>query len=963
MTRSLESRHLDFATADWQSLKEAIDAPDGPQWVRQLSQEATTELVARCKQLADEHWFIDPRISLRLARLIYRIGVYRGDQNYTALGSMARGDAFIFLGHPRKAWKSLELAEQLFAGIGNKVGAARTWIGRLGVCNDVNRVDEALAGAEKARDIFVQHKEHILLMRLDVNMANIYFVKGNQHEALRWYQSALANQDAKGDTRGLISLNLGVVYWDLMGEAKQAIYYYQQGREAAEVSGAFKNVGLADLNIATVAISQGHYQRALKLLYSALALFTRQNLALYMNHANRHIVECYLLLNRFEEARALALQVIQNYRVNGIMYWEAITLLHLATAEAELQHLTAAEEALLSATGVFANIKAESWIKVIELRLGQIALKQKNLVVAQNYAQSSLNYFAQEEQPLYHGQALLLQAQIYLEQLKLELAAAYGAQALMSAKHSNIPLLRYSAHLIIGHAARYQGDIPRSVRNYSSSIAVIDRVERGLTITLKPNFLEDKSEATRAYIGLQLELGQGKEAFNALEHARAQAFFGYLADRERLQWSLQDTHSSSLLEELDWLRAEHRYWHQIAQGEPVPNESERSVYDAQKARQEIASRERRMRAITEQLYIFSGAMPELTAKLPSSVLTSPSIHEIQENLDPETILVEFYCDGQKFWAFVIAAQDFWVVPLAATVTEVDRLLGQLRLNVDGALRLGPHAPNTQHLTPLAKKLLQQLYLHLLQPLEEHFLECKRIIFVPYGILHYLPLHLLYLQNSYLCERYETMILPAASYYLRKTVSQSSGSLVIAHSWNQKLPFVGDEARMVHTIFGGEMALEGSANRAVLQRKPTQILHIAAHAAFRLDQPDLSFIELADGQLYADDLFQNDLSYELVTLSACETGRARASSGDELIGLGRGFLYAGAGALLASHWRVADDVTPLIMEHFYRALSAGAGKAAALRSAQQAILTLDPQMHPAFWGSFQLMGDARPLSSI
>jgi len=120
---------------------------------------------------------------------------------------------------------------------------------------------------------------------------------------------------------------------------------------------------------------------------------------------------------------------------------------------------------------------------------------------------------------------------------------------------------------------------------------------------------------------------------------------------------------------------------------------------------------------------------------------------------------------------------------------------------------------------------------------------------------------------------------------------------------------------------------------------------------------------ADGQLYADDLLQQDLSYELVTLSACETGRANVAADEELIGIGRGFLYAGAGTLILSLWRVADFSTAGLMQHMYQALRAGASKAAALRAAQQAMLVQNRQLHPAFWGAFQLIGDARPLSSL
>jgi CHAT domain-containing protein len=100
---------------------------------------------------------------------------------------------------------------------------------------------------------------------------------------------------------------------------------------------------------------------------------------------------------------------------------------------------------------------------------------------------------------------------------------------------------------------------------------------------------------------------------------------------------------------------------------------------------------------------------------------------------------------------------------------------------------------------------------------------------------------------------------------------------------------------------------------------------------------------------------------LVTLSACETGRAHIAARDELIGLGRGFLYAGAGALVVSLWRVGDEIALPLMRHLYAALCAGASKARALQAAQVAMLAADPELHPALWGPFQLIGDARPLS--
>jgi CHAT domain-containing protein len=265
------------------------------------------------------------------------------------------------------------------------------------------------------------------------------------------------------------------------------------------------------------------------------------------------------------------------------------------------------------------------------------------------------------------------------------------------------------------------------------------------------------------------------------------------------------------------------------------------------------------------------------------------------------------------------------------------------------------------LTQLAQRILQRLYSLLLEPLAIQRHGRERIIIVPYGVLHYLPFHLLHNGARYLIENYEVVTLPAASLMTRSSPRRAPGARIISHSWDGRLPHTLSEAQIVQALFGGVIHAEGAATRSVLQAEPSQILHIATHGQHRLDLPDLSFIELADGQLYADDLLQQDLSYELVTLSACETGRAKVAADEELIGIGRGLLYAGAGALILSMWQVADSSTVALMELLYKALRQGKSKAASLQEAQKSFLAESRELHPAFWGAFQLIGDAGPLS--
>ena len=131
------------------------------------------------------------------------------------------------------------------------------------------------------------------------------------------------------------------------------------------------------------------------------------------------------------------------------------------------------------------------------------------------------------------------------------------------------------------------------------------------------------------------------------------------------------------------------------------------------------------------------------------------------------------------------------------------------------------------------------------------------------------------------------------------------------------------------------------------------MHLACHGMFRSDNPMFSSLKLHDGWLTAADVLHLDLAGALVTLSACESARNEVFAGDELIGLTRAFLGAGAATLVASLWLVQDETTLEMMETWYEHLSTGVGRAAALRKAQLALK--DKYPHPYFWAPFVLIG--------
>ena len=108
----------------------------------------------------------------------------------------------------------------------------------------------------------------------------------------------------------------------------------------------------------------------------------------------------------------------------------------------------------------------------------------------------------------------------------------------------------------------------------------------------------------------------------------------------------------------------------------------------------------------------------------------------------------------------------------------------------------------------------------------------------------------------------------------------------------------------------------------------------------------------DGLLTVNEIFGLSLRSGLVVLSACQTGLGELSGGDEIIGLSRAFLYAGAKDVIVSLWSVADDPTAFLMTQFYANLKENPA-VHALRLAQLAVK--EKYDNPTYWAPFQLIG--------
>lgn len=152
----------------------------------------------------------------------------------------------------------------------------------------------------------------------------------------------------------------------------------------------------------------------------------------------------------------------------------------------------------------------------------------------------------------------------------------------------------------------------------------------------------------------------------------------------------------------------------------------------------------------------------------------------------------------------------------------------------------------------------------------------------------------------------------------------------------------------------------------------RIVHFATHGIVNTEHPELSGIILtmtkndgssANGFLPLNDIYNLRLSAELTVLSACDTGLGKDIRGEGLMGLTRGFMFAGSRSVVASLWKVDDRATAVLMSHFYEAmLQKGLPPAAALRWAKQELRKQPAWQAPFFWAGFVLQGEYdRPIS--
>jgi len=483
-----------------------------------------------------------------------------------------------------------------------------------------------------------------------------------------------------------------------------------------------------------------------------------------------------------------------------------------------------------------------------------------------------------------------------------------------------------------GRIAQREGHGGQTVEFYRKSIEVIE-AQRS-TINTEANrigFVGDKQKVYHQMIAALYADHRHVQAFEYAERSKSRALVDLLASTQEFGASKNKEEISSMLKEIERVESEAQA---IDMGSPVSDKA------AQRSSRGVQIKER-LKALA----------PELTSLV---TVFPPPPSEIQSFLRGDETLIEYYYHGEDLYAFVLTKNELRAFQLDGRDLSKDT----------EDLRRRLQEPKSAEYIDLS----QRVYQRLIRPISKAIATPKLII-VPHGILHYLPFNALNSGSGYLIDQYSVSYLPSASVmkFLRPGRAQKTGKALILGNPDlgdprHDLKYAGNEAVAISAeLPHARVLLRKEATETNFKRLADQAgtIHFATHGLFESDSPLKSGLLLSrdgenDGLLSVNELYSLRLNADMVVLSACETALGKINAGDDVVGLQRGFLYAGANSIVASLWKVDDLATSELMTGFYLNLKK-TNKRDALREAQLAVKK--KYEHPYFWAAFQLTGMA------
>jgi CHAT domain-containing protein/tetratricopeptide (TPR) repeat protein len=807
------------------------------------------------------------------------------------------------LGQKRKALESTEQCLQISRELKDRALEATSLMSLGEVHDTLGDRQRALNDYNEALQVGREANDWVGKATVLNNTASIYEDMGQIDRAMALYEESARISEVDGEPEEAAgALNgIGGIY-QLRAEPLRALIYYNKGLALTRAAKDRGREAAALINIALVHSSYNEYEQALKANSEAVDVFKAIEDPAGESTALSNLGSIYNKLGRDSEALACLNRALELQRTSDNKRGQARTLTALGDAYSVAGDVT-------KALGAYSD--ALRLMKSVEDRTGE-AIVNNNL------------------------------AFVYDRQGDFQNALEFYQSALSLTRSAND--LRGEATVLanLGFLHERQGDLEGAEDLYARAIEAHDRIRTAAHLEeFKTEVANTSAELHSRAILLKSRLGKLPDAFELTERARARTFLDQISS---VRLDFRKGADPELVEQEQSLHIDIGLLEKRLRDERVNNpSSEAGTLIA-------ASLKEKQEAYAPLLIRLEASNPDFAELESYSAL---SLGEVQSLLTPQTTLVSYFVTPDKTLAFVLTSNSFNAVEITVKEAELRAAVNWFR-----------GFPSLRDPQPAS---LKQLHEWLIRPIQQ-YIKTSEVAIVPHGILHYLPFAALTDGQRYFGEDHSIYYLPSASILqaLRRRIHpEGKAVLAAAQSRAEGLPalrYADEEAESVAKMYGAQPLSTGRSTKAEFLKRagPSNVLHIAAHAELNAHSPLFSRILLTpdkddSGAIEVREVYGMDLTKaNLVVLSACETQLGAQSKGDDIIGLNRAFIYAGAPTVIASLWTVDDESTSVLMKAFYTHLKSGMSKAEALQAAQSDTRKKYP--HPYYWAGFVLTGD-------
>ncbi len=864
---------------------------------------------------------------------------------FLGVAARHRGHMALQRGRFPEALSHYRTAEREFRRHGPVLERARVLASAFSALSHLGRYDEAIVWARRARQIFVAHGDGLRAARVDANLAALLFRRDRPTASLRLGRRALRVFEQTGAVEDAAVTRLNTAgRLTALHAFPSALKLYERTRAFCAKHGLHLLALEIDGNLAYLYAQRGEYERA-------LALYARvRSRALSAGHdtlaTTLMLDEAELLveLNADHRAVAVAEQALTRSLGQSMPFEAAQARMLLAVCAARGRRI---EEALRQFEAARQGFEAEGNAP----RTALTDLHRAVLLAQRGVTQDAVDCAIRAREALRrHGLgAKVVLADLVLVRGALAAGDTIGARRHLARASAGLrrypsPALSYQLAFLAGEVA-HADDRPALARSwYRRAYRTLEGLRSRLGVDeLRIAFLDDKAVVYESMARAALLLkgpGRLRETFAAVQQVKSRALTDLLTSGphdppaaptavQRLRGSLNATYR-----EVDRLESSvdqpspHRLEDARARARACEQRLSRAIYDDESRRPASAS-------------LYRGVA---------------SLADVQASLGDAT-LIEYFAVRGTLHAMVVERRRASVAalgPLDDVIRAVKLCLFNLSAVPAASRARGAGAPALA----ATEAHLRDLHTQLIAPIAHRLEPGRPLVIAPHGPLHRLPFHALRDDAGYLGDFAPIAIVPSGSVFAlvrRRRSSRAAGALVLGLG-DRRAPRITAEARTVGRRLPDARVLLGAraserAFRALAAR--SRVVHVATHGFFRAENPMFSSIRLANTRLDVHALYGLRLTADLVTLSGCSTGVNTVAAGDELVGLTRGLLHAGAACVQLSLWDVDDASTTHYMDAFYAHYAAGSTPAEASRLAMQR--TRDRFEHPYHWAPFVVVG--------